>query len=66
MKKKIINNILNLFKIKSIVTFTTVYIFIYLVKNNQIEPSTTTAVIMMVFGNLFNKEKNKESDKNDI
>lgn len=64
MKEKIINVILNLFKVKSIVTFAVVFVLIYMVRNNQIETATTTAIIMMVFQNLFDKSK-KENDKND-
>lgn len=57
MKEKVINAILNLFKVKSIVTFVAVAIFVYSVVVNQLEPATTTAIIMMVFQNLFNKDK---------
>ena len=57
MKEKIINGILNLFKVKSIVTFVTVGVFVYAVVTNQLEAATTTAIIMMVFQNLFDKNK---------
>lgn len=65
MKNKILNVILNLFKVKSIVTFATVGVFVYLVINNQIEVATTTAIIMMVFQNLFNKSKKESKDKDE-
>lgn len=57
MKEKIINGMLNLIKVKSIVTFVTIAIFAYMVLNKQIEEATATAIIMMVFQNLFNKNK---------
>ena len=46
-----------LFKVKSIVTFATVGVMIYLVVSKQLEEATATAIIMMVFQNLFNKDK---------
>lgn len=61
-REKILNVVLNLFKVKSIVTFATVGILVYLVKNNQIETATTTAIIMMVFQNFFDKSK-KDKDE---
>ena len=60
-REKILNVVLNLFKVKSIVTFATVGILVYLV-NNQIETATTTAIIMMVFQNFFDKSK-KDKDE---
>lgn len=62
MKEKIINGVLNLFKVKSIVTFVTVGVFVYAVVTGQLEAATTTAIIMMVFQNLF--DKNKKGDNN--
>lgn len=59
MKDKITQAILNLIKVKSIVTFVSVAVFVYCVIKDQLEPATTTAIIMMVFQNLFNKEKNE-------
>lgn len=68
MKEKIINALINtlsnLFKVKSIVTFATVGVFIYAVKTDQLEAATTTAIIMMVFQNLFDRNK-KGNDNND-
>ena len=55
MKNKIIQIVLNLFKVKSIVTFATVSVFVYLALNDKLEAATVTAIIMMVFQNLFNK-----------
>lgn len=57
MKEEIIKSILNLIKVKSIVTFVAVGMFIYCVINDKLEPATTTAIIMMVFQHLFNKGK---------
>lgn len=57
MKDKFIQGLLNLIKVKSIVTFVAVSVFVYTVITKQLEPATTTAIVMMVFQNLFNKEK---------
>lgn len=57
MKNKIIQGILNIFKVKSIVTFVTVGIFAYLSINDRLEAATVTAIIMMVFQNLFDRRK---------
>lgn len=57
MKEKIIQALLNLIKIKTIVTFVAVGVFVYTVKTGQLEAATTTAIIMMVFQNLFNIDK---------
>ncbi len=62
MKEKIVTAILNIFKIKSIVTLVTVGIFAFLAINKQIETATVTAIIMMVFQNLFNKDKDKDKE----
>ena len=56
MNDIIVNGILNLFKVNSIVTFVAVGVFVYTVVTNQLEAATTTAIIMMVFQNLFNKK----------
>ena len=47
MKEKILNGILNLFKVKSIVTFVAVGVFVYTVVTNQLEAATTTAIIIL-------------------
>lgn len=60
MKDKAIQVLINIFKVKSIVTFVAVGIFAYLAINDKLEAATTTAIIMMVFQNLFGK---KDSDK---
>ena len=57
MKDKIIQALLNLIKVKSIVTFVAVGVFVYVVGTKQLESATITAIIMMVFQYLFNKEK---------
>ena len=57
MKDKFIQGLLNLIKVKSIVTFVAVGVFVYVVITKQLESATITAIIMMVFQNLFNKEK---------
>ena len=65
MKEKITNSILNLFKVKSIVTFVICYIVIFLVINDKIEPATTTAIIMLVFKELFDKNKVQKDEKDE-
>ena len=57
MKEKIMTSLLNLIKVKSIVTFVTLYVFIYLVRTEQIDAATTTAILMLVFKELFDKNK---------
>lgn len=59
MKNKILQGILNIFKVKSIVTFITVGIFAYLSINDKLEAATVTAIIMMVFQNLFDRKADK-------
>lgn len=59
MKEKIINALLNLIKVKSLVTFTAMGIFVYTVVNGQLEPATITAIIMLVFQSLFGKPKSE-------
>ena len=65
MKEKITNSILNLFKVKSIVTFVICYIVIFLVINDKIEPTTTTSIIMLVFKELFDKNKVQKDEKDE-
>ena len=60
MKDKIVQAFLNLIKVKSIVTFVAVGTFVYCVITKQLEPATITAIVMMVFQNLFNKENKGE------
>ena len=66
MKEKIINSVLNLFKVKSIVTFATVGITVYMVVQDKLESATVTAIIMMVFQSLFNKEKKGNDNNNGL
>ena len=60
MKDKIITGLLNLIKVKSIVTFVSMGILVYTVVNDILEPATITAIIMLVFQRLFSKGKEKE------
>lgn len=62
MKEKIVSGVLNIFKVKSIVTFVAVYVFAHLALTQQIEAATTTAILMMVFQNLFDKNKSGGSN----
>ena len=60
MKDKIITGLLNLIKVKSIVTFVSMGILVYTVVNDILEPATITAIIMLVFQSLLSKGKEKE------
>ena len=60
MKDKIITGLLNLIKVKSIVTFVAMGILVYTVVSGILEPATITAIIMLVFQSLFSKGKEKE------
>lgn len=62
MKEKFLQGILNLIKVKSIVTFVAVAMFVYGVVTKQLEAATITAIIMMVFQNLFNKDTKKDGE----
>ncbi len=62
MKEKFIQTILNLIKVKSIITFLIAYVFVRMALNDKLEAATVTAIIMMVFQNLFDKSK-KDGDK---
>lgn len=66
MKEKIVTALLNLIKVKSILTFVAAYVFVYLVRTQQIEAATTTAILMLVFKELFDKNKTSKDDKDGI
>lgn len=63
MKEKIITALLNLIKVKSLVTFTAMGVFVYTVVTGQLEPATTTAIIMLVFQSLFGKKKDDTNNQ---
>lgn len=63
MKEEIIKAFLNLIKVKSIVTFIAVGMFVYTTVTKQLEAATITAIIMLVFQNLFNKDSDKKEGK---
>lgn len=65
MKEKIVTAFLNLIKVKSILTFTAAYVFVYLVRSQQIEAATTTAILMLVFKELFDRNKTNKGDDKD-
>lgn len=65
MKEKITTAFLNLIKVKSILTFIAAYVFVYLVRTQQIESATTTAILMLVFKELFDKNKTNTKEDND-
>ena len=64
--KTFTNTVANIFKVKSIVTFATVAITIYMVVQDRLEPATVTAIVMMVFQSLFNKDKKGNDDNNGV
>ena len=65
MKEKVITAILNLIKVKSILTFVAAFVFVYMVITKQIEPATVTAILMLVFKELFDKNKMTKEDNED-
>lgn len=58
MKNKIVNRVLNLFKIKSIVTFVFLGITIYSVGKACELPEWLVPIITLCFKELFDKDKN--------
>ena len=65
MKEKVITAILNLIKVKSILTFVAAFVFVYMVITKQIEPATVTAILMIVFKELFDQNKMTKEDNED-
>jgi len=65
MKEKVITALLNLIKVKSILTFVAAFVFVYMVITKQIEPATVTAILMLVFKELFDKNKMTKEDNED-
>lgn len=65
MKEKIVTALLNLIKVKSILTFVAAFVFVYMVITKQIEPATVTAILMLVFKELFDKNKMTKEDNED-
>ena len=63
MKNKAIQVFINLFKVKSIATFVALFVFAYLALNDKLEMATVVAILMMVFQNLFGKDKNNDDKK---
>ena len=59
-KDKIVQVLVNLVKVKSIVTFAAVGIFIHTTVTKQLEAATITAILMMVFQSLFDRGKGKD------
>lgn len=65
MKEKVVTALLNLIKVKSILTFVAAFVFVYMVITKQIEPATVTAILMLVFKELFDKNKTIKEDNQD-
>lgn len=55
MKDKIIKTIINLFQVKSIITLTSVILFVILAYNEKLPIETTTMILGMVFTHYFTK-----------
>ena len=62
MKEKIITTILNLFKVKTLITIAITTIFCILAHKEVLPIETTTMVIGMVFTYYFNKDANGGSN----
>ena len=58
--KQLLQNIANLFKVKTLITLATMSLFVYLSVKGKLPVETTTMVIGMVVTYYFNKDKNKE------
>ena len=50
------NQLIQLFKVKSIVTITTVFVFAYLAVTGRLEYKDSFVIISMVFTYMFNKD----------
>ncbi len=63
MKNKVIQVFINLIKVKSIATFVALFVFARLSLNDKLEMATVVAILMMVFQNLFGKDKDNDDKK---
>ena len=61
MKKEIIKAIINLIKVKSLMTISVMAVFVILSLNGELEPTLTASVITAVITYYFNK-KDKENE----
>ena len=57
MKEKVITALLNLIKVKSILTFIAAYLLYDMVHTKQVEPASAMVIITMVFESLYKKKK---------
>jgi len=60
MKEKIIEAVINIFKVKSLITFGITGTVIYLAAKGTIEPKDVMLLAGMVFTYFFNKDKKTE------
>lgn len=58
--KKVLDAIVNLLKVKTIITLAITGLFVYLSIKGQLEKETIAMVIVMVFTYYFNKKDSKE------
>ena len=61
MKKEIIKAIINLIKVKSLMTISVMAVFVILSLKGELEPTLTASVITAVITYYFNK-KDKENE----
>lgn len=61
MKEKIINTILNLFRVKTIITLVISVLFVILAYTEKLPIETTTMVIGMVFTYYFSKDNDSDN-----
>lgn len=61
MKEKIINTILNLFRVKTIITLVISVLFVILAYTEKLPIETTAMVIGMVFTYYFSKDNDSDN-----
>lgn len=59
LKQKVVTTLLNLIKVKSILTFTAAALLVYTTVTNKLQSETTAVIITLVFESLFKKGKEK-------
>lgn len=64
--KKLLDNLANLFKVKTIITLVIIFVFAYLALTNKLPIECTTMVIGSVITYYFNKDAKETKEKEDI
>jgi len=62
MKEKVITALLNLIKVKSILTFVSAGLLVYMVRSKMMNPEAAGMIIVMVFESLFKKDKTSKGE----